>query len=162
MRAVVLLVALVGCGKPAAVPDGKEAPTEGKIPAAVPVPSGPPVEYRGEYQQGNPISADAKYKNKLVRFKNVEVNSVSRTKDGRAYAGTFMVLITTGVPEPTYFFFMSDEDAARVKVGASYDFTGVCLGYERDNWFRGGIGGMDWHVDFANCTFKPAAVPVKK
>jgi hypothetical protein len=157
MRAVLVCVLVVGCGKVATPPDEGKAPTP---PSAKP--SGPPVDYKGEYQEGNPIAADLKYKGKLVRMRGVEIDKVARAKDGRAYAGIVMLQNVVADAEPNYFFFMSDTDAAKVRLGSRYDITGECRGHERDNFWRGGVAGWDWHVDFIDCTVSPSTVPLKK
>lgn len=158
MRAVLLCLLVAGCGKPAAVPEG-----EGKAAALPKPPSGPPIEYDSGYETNpNPFASDAKYKGKLVRSPRVEIDRVSRTRDGRAYVAPLSVLTTAGVPEPCYFYFMADDEAAKVIPGKRYDIVGECLGYERDDLWRGGIGSMNWHVDFVNCKVLPATPAPKK
>lgn len=131
-------------------------------------PTGPPVLYAGEYEEGNPVAADAKYKGKLVTFRNVDVDRIDRTRDGRAYLAPLSVLIQpparpagTGldgpaprVPEPCYFFFAAAADVAKVKPGDVVEVTGECRGYARDNLWRGRVPGMNWHVDFVNCSIR--------
>lgn len=156
-------VLAAGCGK-------KE---EGGSGGGVADASGPPVAYAGEYTSGNPIAADAKYKGKRVTFTSVEIDKISRTKDGRAYVAPLSVLLmgpampagTGGLgghapvqpPEPCYYFFLrSDADAAGVSIGESYEITGTCRGFQKDDLWRGNVAGMDWHVDFENCTIRAA------
>lgn len=169
MRAVLLaaLVVAVGCG---VAPDATTGAGRGG--SKVDAPAGPPVAYAGEYDGENPVAADDKYKGKRVTFARVEIDRIDRTKDGRAFVAPLSVLVqapsapagtgglgghTPGrVPEPCYYFFLTDDKAKGVKAGAVYDITGTCRGYQKDNLWRGNAPGMNWHVDFEDCDVKPA------
>lgn len=174
MRAVLcaVLALSLGCGKIEDRTGTAATTTEsepGKSAPNKPDPLEPPIKYAGEYDKGNPIAADKKYKGKRVTFSNVEVDKVDRLKDGRAYVAPLSVLLqapsrpagsfgsggSSRVPEPCYFFFMSDEQAAGIKPGDRYEITGVCRGYEKDGYWRGNVPGMNWHVDLEDCTAKP-------
>jgi hypothetical protein len=128
--------------------------------------------YGGEYEKEDPKVADLKCKGRRVRFSNVEVVEMDRTKDGRTFVAPLSVPLAapsapagTGgpgghapqrAPAPCYYFFVSEAESAKVKVGATYEITGTCLGHQKDNLWRGGVPGMDWHVDFEDCTVAPA------
>lgn len=116
----------------------------------------------------NPIEDDAKYKGRRVKALNVSIDHISRDKGGRAYVAPMSVLVVGGSrpagggepfpglkqPEPCYYYYLrSDADAAGVKLGETYDITGRCLGYRKDGFDRG-VAGMDWRVEFEDCTLE--------
>lgn len=154
---------LVGCGKkPTPAGDGpdREAPPAGD-PAAdnpgqgEPVrPDEPPIPFGGwaDYDR-NPIEADGKYKGKRVVWEDVRVDVISRDAKGRPYLGRIMVMIAgRELPEPNYYFYLrSDAEAAGLKPNQTVAITGRCLGYRKDGVDRI-VSGMDWRVEFVDCT----------
>lgn len=117
----------------------------------------------------NPIEADARYKGRWVKSLKVSVDHISRDRRGRAYVAPASVLVVGGSrplgrsapfpdlrqPEPCHFYYLrSDADAAGLKIGDTCNVAGRCLGYRKDGIDRG-VSGMDWRVEFEDCTLEP-------
>lgn len=134
-----------------------------------------PVVYQGEYETGYE-QADAKYKDKLVRFPNMRVDVLdlggrpffanrllweSHALPGGSSARLAQKALAGGgglsQPEPSYFFFLvPNHRLTSDDWGRSYEVTGRCLGLRRDGIDRskGRAFNWDWRVEVADCTIR--------